>query len=77
MSYDAKSFMSLNTAPSMSVMTADGTHMPLAVSGYVYTPNLSFFDVYYISNLTLSLVFVSQLCDSDYSVMFSSTSCCV
>lgn len=77
MSYDAKSFVSLNTAPSMSVMTADGTHMPLAGISFVSTPNLSFYDVYYIPNITLSLASVNQLCDYGYSVMFSSISCCV
>lgn len=59
MSYDFKSFVSLNIAPSMSVMTADGTHMPLAGIGFVSTPNLSFYDVYYIPNLTLSLASVN------------------
>ncbi|PNX59249.1 gag-pol polyprotein, partial [Trifolium pratense] len=51
MSYDHKSFLSLNSKPSMSVMTADGTLMPIAGIG--------------------------QLCDSGYSVMFSSTHCYV
>ncbi|KAK2455371.1 hypothetical protein QL285_002829 [Trifolium repens] len=59
----------------MSVMTADGTPMPLAGIGSVSTSNLSLSDVYYIPNLTLSLASVSQLCDSGYSVMFSSTHC--
>lgn len=77
MSYDAKPFVSLNTTPSMSVMTADGTHMSLAYIGSVSTLNLSFFDVYYIHNLTLSLASFSQLCDSGYSVVFSSISCYV
>jgi hypothetical protein len=58
-------------------MTADGTPMSLAGIGSVSTPNMSFSDVYYIPDLTLSLASVSQLCDSGYSVMFSSTSCCV
>ncbi|KAI5384257.1 hypothetical protein KIW84_071317 [Lathyrus oleraceus] len=61
----------------LSVTTADGTHMPLAGIGSISTPNLSFYDVYYIPNLTLSLAFVIQLCGSGYSFMFSSTSCCV
>ncbi|CAJ2639186.1 unnamed protein product [Trifolium pratense] len=56
-------------------MTADGTPMPLAGIGSVSTSNLSLPDVYYIPNLTLSLASVSQLCDSGYSVMFSSTHC--
>jgi hypothetical protein len=75
MSYDRKSFLSLNPTSSMSIMTADGTPMPLAGIGSVCTSNLSLSDVYYIPNLTLSLASVSQLCDSGYSVMFSSTHC--
>ena len=55
MLYVAISFMSLNTSPYISVMTIDGTHMPLAGIGSVSTPNLSFSDVYCIPNLTLSL----------------------
>lgn len=58
-SYDAKSFVSLNTTSYMSVMTIDDTHMPLEGIGSISTPNLSFYDVYYISNLTLGLVDVS------------------
>lgn len=77
MSYDSKSFISLNTTPSISVMTVDGTHMPLADIGSISTPNLSFSYVYYIPNLTLSLASVSQLCDSGYLIMFYSTTCYV
>ncbi|CAJ2637857.1 unnamed protein product [Trifolium pratense] len=77
MSYDRKSFLSLNPTSSMSVMTADGTPMSLAGIGSVSTSNLSLSDVYYIPNLTMSLVSISQLCDSGYSVMFSSTHCYV
>ena len=77
MSSDFKSFVSLHSASSVSVMTADGTHMPLAGTGSVSTSHLSISDVYYIPNLTLNLVSVSQLCDSGYSVFFSSTSCFV
>lgn len=69
--------MSLNIEPSMSVVTTDGTHMPLAGIGSLSIPNLSFCDVYYIPSLTLDLVFISQLCDSSYLVIFSFTSCCV
>lgn len=54
-----------------------GTFMPLEYNSCVYTPNFNFFNVYYIHNLNLRLGFVSPLCDSSYSVMFSFTSCCV
>lgn len=59
----------------MSVLIVDGTPMSLASIGSVSVPKLSLFDVYYILNLALSLVFVSKLCDSRYAVVFSSTSC--
>ena len=58
-------------------MTADGTPMPLQGVGSVITPTVSLFDVYYIPDLKLNLVSVSQLCESGYLVSFSSTTCCV
>ena len=75
MSPDSKSFVSLYPSSSVSVMTADGTPMPLAGVGSVVTPHLSLSNVYHIPKLKLNLVSVSQLCDSGYSVSFSSTSC--
>lgn len=77
MSYDDKSFVSMNPVSSMSVMTADGTPMPLAGIGSVSTSNLSLSNVYHIPKLTLSLASVSQLCYFGYSIIFSSNSCCV
>lgn len=77
MSYDDKSFASLNPSLFMSVMLVDGTPMSLASIGSISTTNMSHSDVYYIHSLTLSLAYVSQLCDFGYSVTFSSTSCCV
>jgi len=77
MSYDDKSFVYMNPVSSMSVMTADGTPMPLAGIGSVSTSKLSLSNVYHIPKLTLSLAYVSQLCDFGYSVIFSSNSCCV
>jgi len=75
MSYDRNSFLSLNPTSSLSVLTADGTPMPLGGIGSVSTSKLSLSNVYYIPNLTLSLVSISQLCDSSYSITFSSTHC--
>lgn len=75
MSHDDKSFVYLNYATSLSVMTVDDTLMPLTSVGCVSTSTLSFYDVNYISNLTLSLVPMSQLCNFSYSFMFSSTYC--
>src|ERR1051325_1140183 len=77
MSYDHKSFASLNLASFMSILTANGTLMPVSSVGSVSTTKLSLSDVYYIPNLTLSLASISQLCDSGYSIVFSSKSCYV
>lgn len=73
MSYDDKAFVSLNPFSCMPVMTVDGTHMPLVGIGSVSTTNISLFYFYYILSLTLSLPSISQLCDSSYSITFSST----
>ncbi|KAK0599286.1 hypothetical protein LWI29_003954 [Acer saccharum] len=75
MSPNLSYFVSLCPTSSLSVMTADGTPMPLAGVGSVVTPCVSLSNVYHIPNLTLNLVSVSQLCDFGYLVYFSSTSC--
>lgn len=54
-------------------MIADGNLMPLASIGYVYISHLSLSNIYCISRLAMNLMSVSQLCDSSYSVHFSST----
>lgn len=77
MLYDFIFSVSLHPISFVSIMTADGTPMPLAGIGSVSAPNLSISDVYYIPNVTLSPVSVSQLCDFGYSILFSSTSCYV
>ena len=75
MSPDSSAFTSLSPASPVSVMTADGTPMPLAGVGSVLAPNISLSNVYHIPSLSLNLVSVSQLCNSGYLVSFSSTSC--
>ncbi|KAH7692231.1 hypothetical protein IHE45_01G051500 [Dioscorea alata] len=77
MSPDIDSFVSVNSALSLFVMTADGTSMPLAGIGSVRTSRLSLSDVYHIPSLTLNLASVAQLCDSGLSVLFTSTNCYV
>ena len=77
MSPDSSSFSSLCPSPSISVMTADGTPMPLAGIGSIVMPHLFLPDVYHISKLTLNLASVGQLCDSGNLVTFSSSSCYV
>ncbi|KAK4485459.1 hypothetical protein RD792_008100 [Penstemon davidsonii] len=75
MSPDSTVFTVLHSKPYGSVTTADGTPMPLAGIGPIDTPNMSLDSVYHIPNLAMNLVSVGQLCDSGYSVSFSSTSC--
>lgn len=77
MSPHSKSFVSLSPNSSLSIITADGTPMPLVGVGSVVTPHVSISDVYYIPTLTLNLVSVSQLCESGYLVSFSSSTCFV
>jgi len=78
MSSDSLSFTSMSYLPSIPVITANGTLMPLAGVGSVVTPHLSLPNVYLISKLRLNLVFVGQLCDFDnYLVISSSSFCCV
>ena len=71
MSPDLSSFVSLSPNSSMSVMTANGTPMPLVGVGSIVTPSLSLSNGYDIPSLTLNLVSVSQLCQLGYSVSFS------
>lgn len=66
--------MLLNLSSFMLVMIANYTRKPLAYIDYVSTINMSLSDVYYILILTLSLAYVSQLCNSSYSIIFYSTS---
>ena len=61
----------------MSVMIVDDTSLPFVGIGSIITPHLSLPHVYHIPNHTLNLVFVSQLCDSSYSIFLSFTSCFV
>lgn len=70
MSYDHKSSASLNLVSSMYILTGDDIPTPLTFAVSIYTINLFLFDIYYIPILSLSLAFVSQLCDSDYSLVF-------
>src|SRR3954470_6241485 len=77
MSPDSSSFSLLCPSPSISVMTADGTPMPLAEIGSIVMPHLFLPDVYHILKLTLNLASVGQICDSGNLVTFSSFSCYV
>lgn len=58
-----------------SILTTNSTPMSLAGVGSIMSSHLSLSDVYCILQLALNLILISQLCDSRYSVNFSSTSC--
>lgn len=75
MSLDSSSFTSVCSSFSIYVMTAVRTAMHLSGVDSVITLHLPLVDVYRIPKLTLNLVFVGQLCDSGYLVMFSNSSC--
>lgn len=76
MSSSSSSFVSISYSPSPEfVMTVDGTSMPLVCASFVCTPHLSLFDIYCVPQLTMNFVYVSQLCNSNYFVHFSFTSC--
>lgn len=66
MSSHYKYFVSLLLSSFVSIMTTDGTFMPLVGIGSISTFQLSISNVYYIPNLTLNFVFVSQLCNFGY-----------
>jgi hypothetical protein len=78
MSPNSSSLTFMSLSPSIHVMTADGTPIPLGGVGSVVTPHLSPSNVYLIPNLKLNLASVGQLYDSgDYLVIFSSSFYCV
>lgn len=58
-SYDGQSFIFFNPASYMSFMIIDDTYTPLLGIGYISPAKISFSNVYYIPNLTLSIVSVS------------------
>ena len=72
MSLDFSFFTFVSPSPSIPVMTADSTLMPLTGVGYIVTPHLSLPNIYLIPKLKLNLVFTGQLYDfGDYLVSFS------
>lgn len=76
LSPSSSSFVSTSHShSSMSGMTIDGTPMSLVGVGFVCTSHLSLSNVYRIPKLIMDLIFMSQLCDFDYSINFSYTSC--
>ena len=78
MTFD-KSIFSYITAPpqSLRIIAANGASMSLAGIGSVSSSHLSLPDVYFLPQLTMSLISVSQLCRSGCLVYFSDTRCFV
>ena len=58
MSQDSSFFTFVSPSPSILVMIADDTLMPLTGVGFVVTPPLSLFNVYLILKLRLNLASV-------------------
>ena len=54
------------------IHTANGTTMSITHTGHVTTSKLSLPDTYHIPNLTLNLISVTQLCEKNLKVIFSS-----
>jgi len=52
---DSSSFTSMSHSPSIHVMTANDTSMPLVGVGFVVTPHLSLPNIYLILKLRLNL----------------------
>ncbi|KAG5561972.1 hypothetical protein RHGRI_004867 [Rhododendron griersonianum] len=61
----------------ISVATASGSPMHVVSIGSIQSNSLSLSNVFYVPQLTLSLVSISQLSDSGFDVMFSSSGCVV
>ncbi|XP_058005675.1 uncharacterized protein LOC110640683 isoform X2 [Hevea brasiliensis] len=53
------------------IHTANGTKMNITHTGHVSTSNLHLPDTYFIPNLALNLISVSQLCEKGLNVIFS------
>jgi len=67
MSLDSLSFAYMSPSPFISVITVNGTLMPLTGVDFIVTPHLSLLNIYIILKLTLNLASIGQLCNfSDY-----------
>lgn len=58
-----------------SVCTTDGTRLPVTSGGHVSTSHLSLPNTFHVPKFSISLVSVSQLCDSN--VLFTLSGCLV
>ena len=76
MSLDSQLFSSvipITHAP--LIQTANDLHIAASHTSSVSTPTLSLFDIYLIPNLTLNLIFVGQLCELGFDLLFGSSGC--
>ncbi|KAI3735565.1 hypothetical protein L6452_15071 [Arctium lappa] len=70
--------MGMNSPHSVaSVRTADNTGLPVSFSGNVSTPHIQLPDVLNVPNLSLSLVLIAQLLESNLIILFHSSGCVV
>jgi hypothetical protein len=76
MSPDSQLFSSvIPTTHAPLIQTANGSYISANHTGSVSTPTLSLSDTYLISNLTLNLISVGQLCELGYDLWFDSSGC--
>ena len=61
----------------ISIATANGSPMSVVSIGSISSRALSISDVFYVPQLSLSLLSISQLSDSGFDVVFSSSTCVV
>ena len=61
----------------ISIAIATGSPMSVVSIGSISSRALSISDVFYVPQLSLSLLSISQLSDSDFDVVFSSSTCVV
>lgn len=55
------------------ILTANGTHMPITLTGSMSTSSLFLPNMYCIPQLILNLIFVGQLVEQGLIVLFSSS----
>ncbi|KAG5528833.1 hypothetical protein RHGRI_029481 [Rhododendron griersonianum] len=67
---------SISPVPPISIATANGSHMHIVSACSIFptaSSSLSLPNVFYVPHLSLSLVLISQLFDSGFDVLFSSS----
>lgn len=63
-------FSKISNSHIPSIQIADGYIVPVTYVGHLFTNNLSFPDTYFIPNLTLNLIFVGQLRELGFDILF-------